>query len=85
MTVYVSLPQFPLTLKYEEPITEVADHLTSLIEGAGVHRVIVEDGSIVLINFAVIESITLNEGRRTLELEELNRGLSDSIQSTERP
>ena len=30
MTVYVSLPQFPLTLKYEEPIADVATHLQAL-------------------------------------------------------
>jgi hypothetical protein len=82
MTVYVSLPQFPLTLKYEEPIAEVVEHLQGLIEGAKVHQVKLEDGSMILINFAVIEAITLNEGRRTLELEELNRGLSASTQST---
>ena len=82
MTVYVSLPQFPLTLKYEEPIADVAAHLQSLIEGAKVHQVVLEDGSMILLNFAVIESVTLNEGRRTLELEELNRGLSASTQST---
>jgi hypothetical protein len=82
MTVYVSLPQFPLTLKYEEPIDDVADHLSALIEGAKVDRVVLEDGSMVLLNFAVIESISLNEGKRTLELEELNRALTTSIPSS---
>ena len=82
MTVYVSLPQFPLTLKYEEPITEVADHLTALIEGAKVYRVMLEDGAMVLLNFAVVESISLNEGKRTFELAELNRALEVSIESS---
>jgi hypothetical protein len=82
MTVYVSLPQFPLTLKYEEPIAAVADHLSALIEGAKVHRVVLEDGSMVLLNFAVIESISLNEGKRTLELSELNRALIAQIESS---
>jgi hypothetical protein len=84
MTVYVSLPQFPLTLKYEEPMEEVARHLQGLIEEAKVHRLQVNDESIILVNFGVIESITLTEGARTLELEELNRGLSTSTQTTSR-
>jgi hypothetical protein len=82
MTVYVSLPQFPLTLKYEEPIADVADHLTALIEGAKVHRVALDDGTMVLLNFAVVESISLNEGKRTFELAELNRALEVSIESS---
>lgn len=84
MTVYVSLPQFPLTLKYEEPMEEVARHLQSLVEEAKVHRLQVNDESIILLNFGVIESITLTEGPRTLELEELNRGLSTSTQTASR-
>ena len=82
MTVYVSLPQVPLTLKYEEPIADVAAHLQELVEGAKVAQVVLEDGSMILVNFAVIAAISLNEGRRTLELGELNRGLSASPQST---
>lgn len=84
MTVYVSLPQFPLTLKYEEPMEDVARHLQGLVEEAKVHRVQVSDESMVLLNFGVIESITLSEGARTLELEELNRGLSTSTQAPSR-
>ncbi|HEY2191790.1 MAG TPA: hypothetical protein VGH76_05740 [Actinomycetospora sp.] len=84
MTVYVSLPQFPLTLKYEEPMEEVARHLQGLIEEAKVHRVQVNEESIILLNFGVIESITLTEGSRTIELEELNRGLSTSTQTPSR-
>jgi hypothetical protein len=82
MTVYVSLPQFPLTLKYEEPIEDVARHLQGLVEEAKVHRVQVSDDSMVLLNFGVVESITLSEGPRTLEVEELNRGLSTSTQQS---
>jgi hypothetical protein len=78
MTVYVSLPQFPLTLKYEEPMEDVARHLQGLVEEAKVHRVQVSDESMVLLNFGVIEAVTLCEGPRTLELEELNRGLPTS-------
>jgi hypothetical protein len=84
MTVYVSLPQFPLTLKYEEPLEEVARHLQGLVEEAKVHRIQVNDESIILVNFGVIESITVTEGSRTLELEELNRGLPTSTQSPSR-
>jgi hypothetical protein len=84
MTVYVSLPQFPLTLKYEEPMEDVAQHLQGLVEEAKVHRVQVNDDSMVLLNFGVIESITLSEGARTLELEEMNRGLSTSTQTPPR-
>lgn len=84
MTVYVSLPQFPLTLKYEESMEEVARHLQGLIEDAKVHRVQVNDESIILVNFAVIESVTLTEGTRTVELEELNRGLPTSTQTPSR-
>jgi hypothetical protein len=84
MTVYVSLPEFPLTLKYEEPLDDVARHLQGLVEEAKVHRVQVNDQSMVLLNFAVISAITLSEGPRTLELEELNRGLSTSTQTPSR-
>jgi hypothetical protein len=84
MTVYVSLPQFPLTLKYEEPMEDVARHLQGLVEEAKVHRVQVSDDSLVLLNFGVIESITLSEGPRTLEVEELNRALSTSTQTPSR-
>jgi hypothetical protein len=84
VTVYVSLPQFPLTLKYEEPLEEVARHLQGLVEEAKVHRIQVSDESIILVNFGVIESITVTEGSRTLELEELNRGLPTSTQSPSR-
>jgi hypothetical protein len=84
VTVYVSLPQFPLTLKYEEPLEEVARHLQGLVEEAKVHRIQVNDESIILVNFGVIESITVTEGSRTLELEELNRGLPTSTQSPSR-
>jgi hypothetical protein len=83
MTVYVSLPQFPLTLKYEEPLEDVARHLQGLVEEAKVHRVQVGD-SMILLNFGVIDSVTLSEGPRTLELEELNRGLSTSTQEQPR-
>ncbi|MDT7745502.1 MAG: hypothetical protein QOE59_4580 [Actinomycetota bacterium] len=78
MTVYVSLAQFPLTLKYEEPLEDVARHHQGLVEEGKVHRVQVTDDSMVLLNFGVIESITLSEGARTLEVEELNQGLSTS-------
>ena len=84
MTVYVSLAQFPLTLKYEEPLEDVARHLQGLVEDAKVHRVQVNDESMVLLNFGVIESITLSEGPRTLELEELNRGLTTSTKEQSR-
>ncbi len=84
MTVYVSLPEFPLTLKYEEPLEVVAKHLQGLVEEAKVHRVQVSDDSMVLLNFGVISSITLSEGPRTLELEELNRGLITSTQTPSR-
>lgn len=82
MTVYVSLPQFPLTLKFEEPVEDVADHLQALIEGAKVHRYCLDDGSMIMVNYGIVQAVTLAEGRRTLELEELNRGLSTSTQKT---
>ena len=79
MTVYVSLPQIPLTLKFEEPMEEVASHLQGLVENAKVHRYHLDNGAMVLLNWGVIESLTLNEGPRTLELDEVNRGLKASI------
>ena len=51
------------------------------MEEAKVHRVQVSDDSMVLLNFGVIASITLSEGPRTLELEELNRGLITSTRT----
>ncbi|MEJ2868631.1 hypothetical protein WCD74_12740 [Actinomycetospora sp. OC33-EN08] len=81
MTVYVSLPQIPLTLKFEESMNEVAAHLQELLEGAKVHRYHLDNGAMVLVNWGVMEAITLNEGPRTLELDELNRGLRTSVQA----
>ncbi|WP_433799466.1 hypothetical protein [Actinomycetospora sp. CA-084318] len=81
MTVYVSLPQIPLTLKFEEPMDEVASHLHELVENAKVLRYRTDSGAMVLINWGVIESLTLNEGPRTLELDEINRGLKASIET----
>jgi hypothetical protein len=36
----------------------------------------------VLLNFAVVESISVNEGKRTLELAELNRALTAQIEAS---
>ncbi|MDL5156960.1 hypothetical protein [Actinomycetospora termitidis] len=81
MTVYVSIPQVPLTLKFEESMDEVAAHLQELVEGAKVHRYHLDNGAMVLVAWGVIQALTINEGPRTLELDELNRGLRASVQT----
>lgn len=76
MTVYVSLPQIPLTLKFEEDLGAVMDRFHQLISDGEVHRYVLADHQAVLVNYGVIASATFSEGPRTLEVSELNRGLA---------
>lgn len=76
MTVYVSLPQIPLTLKFEEDLDTVVTRFQQLIHDREVHRYTFTDNQAVLVNYGVIASATFSEGPRTLEVSELNRGLS---------
>lgn len=76
MTVYVSLPQIPLTLKFEEDLESVVARFTELISEGEVHRYRLADSQAVLVNYGVIASATFSEGPRTLEVSELNRGLA---------
>ncbi|MFC5141800.1 hypothetical protein ACFPK1_26440 [Actinomycetospora rhizophila] len=76
MTVYVSLPQIPLTLKFEEDLGAVVDRFHQLITDGEVHRYALSENQAVLVNYGVIASATFSEGPRTLEVTELNRGLS---------
>lgn len=76
MTVYVSLPQIPLTLKFEEDLESVVSRFQQLITDGEVHRYAFTDNQAVLVNYGVIASATFSEGPRTLEVSELNRGLS---------
>lgn len=76
MTVYVSLPQIPLTLKFEEDLESVVARFTELITEGEVHRYRLTDSQAVLVNYGVIASATFSEGPRTLEVSELNRGLA---------
>lgn len=79
MTVYVSLPQIPLTLKFEEDLEAVVTRFQQLITEGEVHRYFFTDTQSVLVNYGVIASATFSEGPRTLEVSELNRGLSARI------
>jgi hypothetical protein len=79
VTVYVSLPQVPLTLKFEEPHDEVLDHFQSLIEDGSVHRYALADGQSLIVNYGVIAAATLNDGHRTLEVAEMHRGVQARI------
>lgn len=79
MTVYVSVPQIPLTLKFEEDLAPVVERFTQMITEGEVHRYAFTDNQSVLVNYKVISSITFSEGPRTLEVSELNRGLSASL------
>ena len=79
MTVYVSIPQIPITLKFEEPLEDVAEHFRQLLESGSIHRYEFDVGQAVIVNYGVIASLTLSEGRRTLEVSELHRGLKASI------
>ncbi|MDD7966351.1 hypothetical protein [Actinomycetospora lemnae] len=76
MTVYVSLPQIPLTLKFEEDLDAVVTRFQQLVRDGEVHRYAFTDNQAVLVNYGVIASATFSEGPRTLEVSELNRGLS---------
>jgi hypothetical protein len=76
VTVYVSLPQIPLTLKFEEPLAAVTERFHELISGGEVHRYAIADNQMVLVNYGVIAAATFSEGPRTLEVSELNRGLT---------
>lgn len=79
MTVYVSIPQIPITLKFEEPIDDVGEHFRQLLEAGSIHRYEFDEGQEVVVNYGVIASLTLSEGRRALEVAELHRGLRASI------
>jgi hypothetical protein len=79
VTVYVSLPQIPLTLKFEEDLETVVTRFHQLISDGEVHRYFPSDTQSVLVNYGVIASATFSEGPRTLEVSELNRGLSARI------
>jgi hypothetical protein len=76
MTVYVSVPQIPLTLKFEEGLEAVVSRFTQIINDGEVHRYTFTDHQAVLVNYGVIASVTFSEGPRTLEVSELNRGLA---------
>jgi len=76
MTVYVSVPQIPLTLKFEEDLESVIARFTQIINDGEVHRYAFTGTQAVLVNYGVIASVTFSEGPRTLEVSELNRGLS---------
>jgi len=76
VTVYVSLPQIPLTLKFEEELDAVVDRFHQLINDGEVHRYALSENQAVLVNYGVIASATFSEGPRTLEVSELNRGLA---------
>jgi hypothetical protein len=76
MTVYVSVPQIPLTLKFEEPLDAVVSRFTQIINDGEVHRYAFTDTQTVMVNYGVIASVTFAEGPRTLEVSELNRGLA---------
>lgn len=79
MTVYVSLPQVPLTLKFEEAHDEVVTHFQDLIESGSVHRYEFDEGQSVIVNFGVIAAVSVNDGHRVLEVSELHRGLRATI------
>lgn len=79
MTVYVSLPQVPLTLKFEEPHDEVLDHFQELIEAGTVRQYDFDDGQSVVVNYGVIAAATVNDGHRALEISEMHRGLRATI------
>jgi hypothetical protein len=79
VTVYVSLPQIPLTLKFEEDLDTVVTRFQQLIRDGEVHRYAFADTQAVIVNYGVIASATFSEGPRTLEVSELNRGLSARI------
>lgn len=76
MTVYVSLPQIPLTLKFEEDLDTVVTRFQQLIRDGEVHRYEFTENQAVVVNYGVISSVTFSEGPRTLEVSELHRGLS---------
>jgi hypothetical protein len=75
MTVYVSLPQVPLTLKYEEGLDQVVQHFQQMVTDRSVHRYEWADGQAIVINFGVVQSMTFSEGHRSLEVSELHRGV----------
>ena len=85
MTTYVHVPQIPLTLKFEEPHTEVLEHFRSLISEGAVHRYEVEQDSSVVVNYGVIAALTVTEGHRALEVSELHRGLAATTRDTDDP
>ena len=75
MTVYVSVPQVPLGLRFEEPFEDVVDHFHSLVANGTPYRYDCGDGQVVLVNYGVIAAVTVSEGVRTFEVGELHRAI----------
>ena len=78
MTVYVSVPQVPLALRYEEPFDDVVEHLRGVLQNAETRRYDCGEGQAVIVSFGVIAAVTITEGHRTFELTELNRAVDTS-------
>ena len=78
VTVYVSLPQLPLALRYEEPFDVVVEHLRELLQNAEARRYDCGEGQAVVVSFGVVAAVTVTEGHRTFELTELNRAIDTS-------
>jgi hypothetical protein len=79
VTVYVSVPQIPLTLKFEEGLEAVVTRFTQIINDGEVQRYAFAENQTILVNYGVIASVTFSEGPRTLEVSELNRGLTATL------
>jgi len=79
VTVYVSVPQVPLGLRFEEPLDDVVDHFQGLISDGATYCYDGGDGQVVLVNFGVIAAVTFSEGVRTFEVSELHRAINASL------
>lgn len=79
MTVYVSLPELPLGLRFEEPFDEVVEHIRGLLQNAEVRRYETGEGRAVLVSYGVVSAVTIGEGHRVYEISEQVKAVEASI------
>lgn len=75
VAVYVSLPQIPLALRFEDPFDEVVERFRELIDNGTVCRFEHGAGTAVLVNFAVQASAILAEGHSLTAPDDIHKAI----------
>lgn len=75
MAVYVSLPQIPLGLRFEEPLDDVVERFRQLIDDGTVCRFAHGPDTAVLVNFAVQASAIFSEGHSLTTPDDIHKAI----------